>query len=117
MHICNINVCFSAAPTIQIHPKSTTLRENDTNEVVMHCLAVGMGYIQYHWEKYELSSGTWMELSHQAYTTSSNLTFSIISEENEGVYRCVATNYDGSTASGNATLRVYGGYYIICIYI
>ena len=115
--IYNINVCFSVTPTIQTHPESTTFRENDTNEVVMYCLAVGMGYIQYHWEKYELSSGTWMELSHQAYATSSNLTFSIISEEDEGSYRCVATNFDGSTASRNATLRVYGGYYVMCIYV
>ena len=116
VHICNINVCFSAAPTIQIHPESATFRENDTNQVVMHCLAVGMGFIQYHWEKYELSSGTWMELPHQVYTTSPNLTFNIISEDDEGVYCCVATNYDGSTKSNNATLRVYGEYCVcICI--
>ena len=110
---CNVNVCFSATPTIETHPESDAFRENDTDQVVMHCLAVGMGSIQYHWEKHELSSGTWKNLSNQAYATSPNLTFSVISEEDQGIYRCVATNYDGSTESNNATLIVYGEY---CVY-
>ena len=40
--------------------------------------------------------------------TSPNLTFSVITEEDEGVYRCVVTNNDGSVISDNATVRVYG---------
>ena len=92
---------------------SVAVRENDTNQVVMQCLAEGTGSIWYHWEKYELSSRTWKNLSHQA---SPNLTFSIIREEDQGIYRCVATNYDGSTKSNNATLRVYGTYHI-CVQV
>ena len=42
--------------------------------------------------------------------TSPDLTFSVISEEDEGVYRCVVTNDDGSVMSNNATIHVYGKY-------
>ena len=31
-------------------------------------------------------------------------------EEDEGVYRCVVTNNDGSVISNNVTVRVYGEY-------
>ena len=31
-------------------------------------------------------------------------------EEDEGVYRCVATNNDDSVISDNVTVRVYGEY-------
>ena len=40
--------------------------------------------------------------------TSPKLIFSVITEEDEGVYRCVATNDDGSVVSGNATITIYG---------
>ena len=40
--------------------------------------------------------------------TSPDLKFSVISEEDEGVYRCVVTNDDGSIISDNATIHVYG---------
>ena len=40
--------------------------------------------------------------------TSPNLKFSVITEEDEGVYRCVVTNDDGSVISDNATIHVYG---------
>ena len=114
----NVNVCSSASPTIETHPVSDAFRENDKEQVVMWCLAVGKGSIQYHWEKYELSSDTWKSLSHQAYATSQNLTFSNISEDDEGIYRCVATNDDGSTESNNATVTVYGEYCVCtCIYV
>ena len=42
--------------------------------------------------------------------TSSHLKFNIIGEEDEGVYRCIVTNDDGSVASDNATVYVYGEY-------
>ena len=32
----------------------------------------------------------------------------MITEEDEGIYHCVATNDDGSVVSDNATVTVYG---------
>jgi len=44
--------------------------------------------------------------------TSPKLIFSVITEEDEGVYHCIATNDDGSVESDNATITVYGELHI-----
>jgi len=68
-----------------------------------------MGPIHYQWEKYQPSDGSWMKPSNRAVnTTSSKLIFSVITEEDEGVYHCIVTNDDGSVVSDNATITVYG---------
>ena len=73
------------------------------------CLALGIGPIHYQWERYHLSNNSWIRPSHRAVSiTSPNLKFNIITEEDEGVYRCVVTNDDGSVISDNATIHVYG---------
>ena len=46
---------------------------------------------------------------------SPNLKFSNITEDDEGVYRCVVTNDEGSVISDNATIVVYGELIITCI--
>ena len=75
----------------------------------MSCSAVGMGPIYYQWEKYNTSNNSWISPSHRAVNiTSSQLKFSDIREEDEGVYRCIVTNDDGSVISDNATVHVYG---------
>ena len=45
--------------------------------------------------------------------TSPKLVFSVITEEDEGVYHCIITNDDGSVVSDNATITVYGEFIII----
>ena len=75
----------------------------------MSCSAVGMGPIYYQWEKYNLSNNSWISPSHRAVNIASpDLNFSVIREEDEGVYRCIVTNDDGSVISDNATVHVYG---------
>ena len=75
------------------------------------CSAIGMGPIYYRWEKYHLSNNSWISPSHRTVNnTSPNLNFSVITEEDEGVYHCVVTNDDGSEISDNVTIRVYGEY-------
>ena len=77
----------------------------------MSCSAVGMGPIYYQWEKYNSSNNSWINPSHRAVSIiSSDLKFNVISEEDEGVYRCIVTNDDGSVTSDNATVHVYGEY-------
>ena len=86
-----------------------TIREGDLNVIAVSCFAFGIGFNQYQWEKYHSFNNSWISPSHRAVNiTSPNLTFSVISEEDEGVYRCVVTNNDGSVVSNNATVHVYG---------
>ena len=77
----------------------------------MFCSATGMAPIYYKWEKYESSNDSWIRPSYRAASiTSPKLIFSVITEEDEGVYRCIATNDDGSVVSNNATISVFGEY-------
>ena len=85
------------------------IREGSFSVTAVFSLAIGIGSIHYQWEKYHLFNNSWISPSHRAVNiTSPNLTFSVISEEDEGVYRCVVTNNDGSVVSNNATVHVYG---------
>ena len=75
----------------------------------LNCSAIGIGPIYYLWEKYDSSSNTWINPSHRATNiTTQNLQFSVITEEDEGVYRCIVTNDDGSVISDNANVSIYG---------
>ena len=81
------------------------------NVIAVSCSAVGMGPIYYQWEKYNSSSNSWINPSHRAVNIASSLLkFNVIREEDEGVYRCIVTNDDGSVTSDNATVHVYGEY-------
>ena len=82
------------------------------NVTAVSCSAVGMGPIYYQWEKYNSSNNSWISPSHRAVNiASSDLKFSVIREEDEGVYHCIVTNADGSVISDNATVHVYGKYF------
>jgi len=75
----------------------------------MSCKAIGIGPIYFQWERYHLLNNSWIKPSHRTVKiTSSNLKFSVITEKDEGTYRCVVTNDDGSVISDNATIFVYG---------
>ena len=102
-------LCSTALPIITKQPVSMAINSRKFNIVALCCSAVGMGPIYYWWEKYHLSNNSWINPSHRTVSvTSSNLKFSIITEEDEGVYHCVVTNDDGSVISDNATIHVYG---------
>ena len=100
---------YVALPNITIQPVSATFKEGDLNMTALHCSAIGMGPIYYHWEKYDSSSNTWINPSQRATSiTTQNLKFSVLTEEDEGVYHCVVTNDDGNVISNNATVSIYG---------
>ena len=85
------------------------IRGGDLNVISVSCLAIGIGSIHYQWEKYNFFNNNWIRPSHRAVNiTSLSLIFSIVAEEDEGVYRCVVTSNNGSVFSDNATVRVYG---------
>ena len=95
-----------------MQPSSSTLKISNVSKCTLECLATGMGPIQYKWEKYQSSNNSWIRPSHRAVNiTSPKLIFSVITEEDEGVYHCIATNNYGSVVSSNATITVYGMYF------
>ena len=106
---CLSHVYFTALPNITTQPVSMTIREGDLNVIAVSCLAIGIGSLNYQWEKYHFFNNSWISPSHRAVSVmSSDLKFDVITEEDEGVYRCVVNSNDGSVISDNATVRVYG---------
>ena len=98
----------TALPNITIQPVSITFKVGDVNVIAMSCSAVGMGPIYYQWTKYNSSNNSWISPSRRAVNiTSPELKFTVIRDEDEGVYRCIVTNDDGSVISDNATVHVY----------
>ena len=92
------------------NPKSIVIKEY-SNEVFLECSAhdYEVGSIKYRWEKYQPSNDTWMTPNHaDEIFMFAKLVFEEIREEDQGMYRCVAINNDGSAISENATITVYG---------
>jgi len=103
----------TARPNLTTHPVPTTVKAEQLNVIALSCLAIGMSPIYYQWEKYHLSNNSWINPSHRAVNIASpNLKFNIVTEEDEGVYRCIATNDDGSVISNNASINVYSEFTI-----
>ena len=100
-------LCTAACPTIERHPKSVVVRER--SETSVECLAHAIGLINYQWEKYYSFNNSWMiPSSKNINVTSPKLIFTVITEEDEGIYHCVVSNSDGNKISDNATITVYG---------
>ena len=79
-------------------------------------MATGIGPIYYQWQKYDHFSNNWISPSTRANNIASpNLTFSVITEEDEGLYHCIASNADGNVFSNYANITVYGK--DICMYV
>ena len=58
---------------------------------------------------YHSSNDSWIKPSIRAINiTSPNLVFSKLTNEDEGIYRCIIFNYDGDVISDNATITLYG---------
>ena len=101
----------TALPSIIVQPVSKAIRTGKMNVTAMSCEAVRMGHIYFKWERYHIVNDSWIKPSCRAVnTTSPNLKFSEIKEEDEGVYRCIITNNDGNVTSDNASIFVYGEY-------
>ena len=85
---------------------------------VTSCTATGEGPIYYQWEKYNPSNNSWIRPSHRVVNVNSpKLIFNIITEDDEGIYHCIVSNDDGSVASDNVTITVYGKICVCFLYI
>ena len=77
----------------------------------MNCSAIGHSTIMYHWEKYDANSSEWNSLSTNQQTVTNGIStyrLTMLKKSDDGVYRCVATNIDGSGYSNRVTITVYG---------
>jgi len=109
--ICNS--FFVGHPNITSQPISIAIKAGDLNVTALSCSAIGRNSIYYQWVKYHLLNNSWINPSHRAVNIASpNLKFNVITEEDEGVYRCIVTNADGSVISDNATITVYSKFTI-----
>ena len=109
-------VCIIALPSVDIQPAYIFLPAGNYTINELSCFATGLGPIYYQWEKYNPYSNSRIRPSNRVMNvTLSKLFFSEITEEDEGIYHCVVTNYDGSVVSDNATITVYGKLSFVCI--
>ena len=105
---------FLVSAIITIQPVSQVVKDKERSILVFWIFATGVGPLFYHWQKYDQLSNSWIPPSSRAENIKSlNLTFSVITENDEGVYRCIVSNEDGHVVSNNATVTVYGMLVII----
>ena len=110
----SLHLYVIATPIIIVQPQSGVFKNNDRNVMVFEVVATGMGPISYQWEKYQSFSNSWIRPSSRAVSvTSFKLIFSVITVEDEGTYRCIVSNNDGSVVSDNVDATVYGE--LLCI--
>ena len=101
---------FTAIPIIILQPVGATVYVG-ADEIEMNCSAIGHSRISYHWERHNFNTSEWSSLAkdHQTDINGvSTYTLMKIGKNDEGMYRCAATNIDGSGYSDNATITVYG---------
>ena len=111
--------CSTDIPVIVLQPVGAIVHVG-TDEVEMSCSAVGHSGISYHWERHNFNNSEWSSLIKDRQTDINNISIYIltsIAKSDEGMYRCVATNIDGSGYSNNATITVYGTYVHVRIYV
>ena len=113
----SIRILFSiASPIITTQPQSQTFKDKEKNVLTLWIIATGIGPIYYQWQKYDHFSNNWISPSSRAdNTTSPNLTFSVITEEDEGLYCCIVSNDDGDVFSDYANITVYGKDISMCL--
>ena len=81
-------------------------------------VATGVGPIYYKWQKYDPINNSWILPSSRAENIESlQLNFSVITEEDQGIYHCVVSNDDGHIVSDSVNVTVYGMYHYIYYHI
>ena len=88
---------------------SLILHKTSRKESTLWCLANGLEPLNYLWQMYQSFNDSWTRPSVRAINiTSPKLVFSKLTEEDEGVYRCIVFSDDDNVISDNATITVYG---------
>ena len=95
------------------------MRKNSEQVSTLSCLASGSEPLNYHWQIYQSTNDSWIKPSVRAVNiTSPKLVFSKLTEEDEGIYRCIVFSDDDNVISNNATITLYGElqYFVLHIY-
>ena len=107
-----------ATPTIAQQPMSVMLSKNSEQVSTLWCLASGSEPLNYLWQMYQSSNDSWTRPSVRAVNiTSPKLVFSKLTEEDEGIYRCIVFSDDDNVVSDNATITLFGElqYFVLCL--
>ena len=105
----SINCFHAAIPNITQQPISVTLRKNSEQVTTLQCLATGSEPLNYLWQMYQSTNDSWTKPSVRAVNiTSPKLVFSKLTEQDEGMYRCIVFSEGDSVVSDNATITLYG---------
>ena len=98
-----------ATATVITQPQPMSFKCKEKNVQALYIVATGEGPIYYQWRKFDPVINSWILPSSRAVNiTSPNLTFSVITVEDEGVYHCIVTNDDGNVLSNDVNLTVHG---------
>ena len=77
------------------------------NSVMLMCFAYGRSKISYYWEHQNINTDEWTAISVEM--DSGLLILSSVTEDDEGIYRCVACDcYSCSYSLNTTTIIVYG---------
>ena len=91
-----------------MQPRSQTFKDKEKNVLALWIVTTAVGLIHYQWQKYDSFTNSWIPPSSRAENvTLLNLTFSVITEEDQGLYHCIASNDDGNALSHHANITVY----------
>ena len=105
-----LKILSTAKPIIVLQPVGTTIHVG-ADKVNINCSGIGHSGLSYHWERYNFDNNEWSSLTKDQQSFINNVsiyTLTNITENDEGMYHCAATNIDGSGYSNNATITVYG---------
>ena len=97
------NLFFVGAPVITHHPNRGDVPMGES--ITFMCRAIGIGTLEYSWER--SSGSSWTNVSNDnttSYTTDTTLAIG------QYTYRCNVSNDAGSVVSNNAIVNVYGEY-------
>ena len=101
-------------PTIIKHPVSMAFSKNSEQVSTLSCLASGLEPLNYLWQMYQSTNDSWTKPSVRAVNiTSPKLVFSKLTQEDEGIYRCIVFSDDDNVTSDNATITLYSELFLV----
>ena len=92
-----------------MHPSSVVT--NEMGSVILSCDATSVIPIAFHWEKFNDDKDTWGPLPGSTSLDgiqTKTISSSSIKQNDEGIYRCIASNSVGTSISDGANITVYG---------
>ena len=104
MHVYILETLHPIINLIDHVPKKVVAKHNS---IMLMCFAYGRSTVSYYWERHSNSTDNWTKISAEMDT--GLFILSSVTEEDEGIYRCVACDcYSCSYSMNTTTVIVYG---------